>query len=71
MTKSISIECVKIRLALRETINRIFDGELADARIEDLSGVKEFRKHAEHCESCEALGKEWGRALWVRRDALQ
>jgi len=61
-------ECARLRRELFQTLLRIFGDELADASMEDLPEVKNFSRHANGCASCECLGRELGRAMWVKFD---
>ena len=71
MAKTIDIECSRLRFEIRKALIRIFSGELAGARAEDLFVVMGFMEHAKHCESCQALRVELVRAMTVFCDALQ
>ena len=68
MGSRVTKECVRLRRELFQTLLQIFGDELGDASMENLPEVKDFSRHAGGCASCECLGRELGKAIWVKFD---
>ncbi len=71
MGKKLSEVCVAVRQSFLEVIPRIFGGELANACLEDLPQVWNFREHAKTCSDCAKLGEHLAKAIWVKFNARQ